>query len=471
ALAAGWLISTRPGHRIEGDFLEREQAFRVDDWLLAQATTNTIAEQRARACLTLGRIGDPVGRPALIEGLASHAPSVRAMAAFGLGLMEDAEYLEGREPDQQAADALLVALGDDERQVVAYAVEALGRMRWKPAAEALTQTPAPMVYTLTALARMNARELIPWIARALSSNDQDIRWAAAVTLNTMRAPCDEGIRRSFSNLTRDRNAFVRAAVTQGLGRCELDDQAVEALRRSAADPDPKVRIEAAWAAARTGDERVRELITALAGDAHPAVTEQAAGLVELAGGAARAHWEDRARRAGRVLDLRSPLPTLPLPVTKEPRETAEPFAPHELQEIARRTGRNLVMETPEGSFPLTLDYEHAPLAAERFYNMAVAAQFDGQPFSVLPNDYAQIPAKPSSPLLTPEPSPAPFLRGSLGMVRASRTTDAPEFFIALTPLPGAEGRYTNFGRLLAGDDVLDRLRSGTRVLRIRPSEE
>ncbi|MEZ5361241.1 MAG: hypothetical protein R2748_02590 [Bryobacterales bacterium] len=67
ALAAGWLISTRPGHRIEGDFLEREQAFRIDDWLLVQATTNTIAEQRARACLALGRIGDPAGRPALIR--------------------------------------------------------------------------------------------------------------------------------------------------------------------------------------------------------------------------------------------------------------------------------------------------------------------------------------------------------------------------------------------------------------------
>ncbi|MEZ5391792.1 MAG: peptidylprolyl isomerase [Bryobacterales bacterium] len=291
-----------------------------------------------------------------------------------------------------------------------------------------------------------------------------------MTLNTMRAPCDEGIRRSFSNLTRDRNAFVRAAVTQGLGRCELDDQALEALRRAAADPDPKVRIEAAWAAARSGDERVREIITALAGDPHPAVTEQAAGLMELAA-AAHPPTGKIARRAGRVLDLRSPLPTLPLPVTKQPREAAEPFTPQELQQIARRTRRSLVVETPEGSFPLTLDYENAPLAAERFYDMAIAAQFDGQPFSVLPDDYAQVPAKPSSPLLTPEPSPAPFLRGSLGMVRAGRTTDAPEFFIALTPLPGAEGRYTNFGRLLAGDDVLDRLRSGTRILRIRPNEE
>ena len=66
----------------------------------------------------------------------------------------------------------------------------------------------------------------------------------------MRAPCDEDTRRSFSNLTRDRNDFVRAAVTAGLGRCELDDQALQALARAASDPDPKVRIEAAWAAVR-----------------------------------------------------------------------------------------------------------------------------------------------------------------------------------------------------------------------------
>ncbi|MEZ5361239.1 MAG: peptidylprolyl isomerase [Bryobacterales bacterium] len=154
------------------------------------------------------------------------------------------------------------------------------------------------------------------------------------------------------------------------------------------------------------------------------------------------HWEDRARRAGRVLDLRSPLP-LPLPVANSRRRAAEAIhAARTAADRPPRTRRSLVVETPEGSFPLTLDYENAPLAAERFYDMAIAAQFDGQPFSVLPDDYAQVPAKPSSPLLTPEPSPAPFLRGSLGMVRAGRTTDAPEFFIALTPLPGAEGRYT-----------------------------
>jgi hypothetical protein len=38
-------------------------------------------------------------------------------------------------------------------------------------------------------------------------------------------------------------------------------------------------------------------------------------------------------------------------------------------------------------------------------------------------------------------------------------------------LPAAEGRYTVFGRLLSGDDTLDRVRTGTRVLRIRPNTD
>ena len=32
-----------------------------------------------------------------------------------------------------------------------------------------------------------------------------------------------------------------------------------------------------------------------------------------------------------------------------------------------------------------------------------------------------------------------------------------ELFIALTPLPFADGKYVNFGRLTSGDDLLDTL--------------
>jgi peptidyl-prolyl cis-trans isomerase B (cyclophilin B) len=287
----------------------------------------------------------------------------------------------------------------------------------------------------------------------------------------MGAPCDEGLLREYSRLTGDRNAFVRAAATAGLGRCEIDAGGLEALARAAADADPKVRIEAAWAAVRSGHGEAGALIDLLTADSHPTVVEQAVGLKQYAGTATRALWEDRARRSGRRLELRPPLPRLPRPLDKQQRRPAEPLAPHELQEIARRAGRRLVLETTDGTYPLTLDYEHAPLTAERFYNMALAAQFDGQSFSVLPDGYAQVPAKGGAPLLVPQLNTEPFLRGTLGMVRAARNEDAPEFFIALTPLPFAEGGYTAFGRLLAGDDTLDRLRTGSRVLRIRPAEE
>lgn len=407
AAAAGWLFSSRPAHKIDGDFYAREQALDADAWLVGQSRTNPIAEVRARACLALGRIGGDISRDRLIEALRDPAPSVRAQAAFGLGLIEDADYVE--QPNPAVARALLRTLKDEERQVVANAVEALGRMNWKPAAVPVTRTPAPLVYTLTALARLDARDLIDWMAQTLKSNDQDVRWAAAATLNRMRAPCTEDVQRSFVNLVRDRNVFVRAAAARGLGSCEPTAEVRAALERIRQDRDPKVRIEAALAEARH------------AGREPPA-------------------WPDPDPRP---FSSREPAPP-------------ETFSPSELQTIARTEGRRLSMRTTIGNFDIALDYDNAPLTAERFYRLAIAGAFDGAKFQVRPNGYAQAAAN-EGPGFTPELNSQPFLRGSLGMVRYTRHLDAPEIFIAVTPLPFADGEYTNFGRLLTGDDRLDAL--------------
>ena len=86
----------------------------------------------ALSLATVGARRDPANRT--LAALVGVAATVRLDEA---GRCEDARLVflsvgEGPVEAQQAADALLVALGDDERQVVAYAVEALGRMRWKP---------------------------------------------------------------------------------------------------------------------------------------------------------------------------------------------------------------------------------------------------------------------------------------------------------------------------------------------------
>ncbi len=424
AAAAGWLLSSRPGHKIEGDFYAREQTLDADAWLVGQSRTHPIAEVRARACLALGRIGGDIARDRLVEALRDPAPSVRAQAAFGLGLIEDADYVE--QPSPTVARALVRALKDSaledgERQVVANAVEALGRMGWKPAAVPITHTPAPLVYTLTALARLDARDLIDWMAQTLKSNDQDVRWAAAATLNRMQAPCNEDVQRSFVNLVRDRNDFVRAAAARGLGSCEPTAEVRAALERIRQDSDPKVRIEAALAEAKHAG---RELPVWPNPDPRP-----------LAG--------------------REPLPP-------------EAFSPRELQEIARTEGRRLSMRTTIGNFDIALDYDNAPLTAERFYRLAIAGGFDGAQFQARPNGYAQAAAN-EAPGFTPELNSQPFLRGSLGMVRHARHLDAPEIFIAVTPLPFADGEYTNFGRLLTGDDRLDALSHEERIVGFTPT--
>lgn len=462
ASAAAWLLSTRPGHRIEGDFLEREQAFEADSWLLNQAVNNTIAEERARAALALGRVGGQVAQDRLVKMLRDSAPSVRANAAFGLGLLGDVAY--GATPAPEAAEGLLQRLDDPERNVVAYAVEALGRMRWKAAAVRLTRTPAPLVFTLTALARIDDERLLPWMGGRLRSTDQDIRWAAVVALNRLEAPCAEETQRYMINLvTRDQNNFVRAAATRALGRCKPSEEVKTAMGVALGDRDPKVRCEAAAAVAAWGDPELTTWLDPLTRDENPIVRRQAlAAAVRLEPGLR----ESIEAQIG-PLDFEE-APETPAPTIRSDDQVPD-FEPPELQAVARTQGRQLVIETTEGELPIELDYELAPLAAERFYRLATAGAFELREVSAMrPNGYVQVAAKEfARQKLVAQRNQQPFLRGSIGMVPVDGRFDAAEFFIALTPLPFLDGKVTNVGRLLAGDDILDKLGTKGRVLAVR----
>lgn len=395
ALATGWLLSSRPGHKIEGDFYLREQAREADQFLLDQAARHPIAAFRARACLSLGRIGGDAAEASLAAALRDPAASVRASAAFALGVARDETFLD-EDPPRDVAAGLLQAIGDEERLVAAHAVDALGRMGMKSASVSLTQTAAPLVYTLTALVRLDARDLIPWIGGRLGSDDQDVRWAGLAALNALRAPCEGDYEREYLRLAKDRNAFVRAEAARALHRCSAQKDVMRALGKLAQDDDPKIRFEA-----RTRQKPPSQV---------PSLTEVQGNQLT--------------------------------------------FDEAELQEIARTETRRLTLRTTAGDFRIALDYDNAPLTAERFYRRAKQGAFTGQPLLVRPNGYVGFSgAGPGRP----EPSPVPFLRGSLGMVRSSKHEDSGQVFIAVTPLALADGLHTNFGRLLSGDDILDRL--------------
>ena len=525
--AAAWLVLTRPAHRIEGDFLEREDKREVDDWLRERVGA-PIGDRRRRACIALGRIGDPETLDLLLDATKDHSPRVRAMAAFAIGQMEDFETLArlGREPRPEAARALLTLLGDPRRGVVAYAVEALGKMRRREAIGVMFNTPAPLPTTVAALARMQAREAAPWIAELLRSDDQDVRRAAIGALNRLNVDPDEALTKKLIHRARDRNAKVRAVALKALGRAESTAEVVQAVERRIEDrnalvrihayrslaalrpPDvvtalaaglrdknPNVRIAAMRALGVTGDRRAVPLVQSLRFQTNPLSYAAEEAMARLAPGDEEyfdgvdglpKSYESQAGRESfkRALDIlgseraRDLLAALDTSEARPTNERSDPpseprFEPADYQRISRELNRRLTIHTTIGAFELDIHYDEARLTAEHFAALVAEGAFEQQRFvGVEPTRLVEFrAARPNDPVRFPasvrcEVNTELFTRGSLGMFADPRDSGGYRFFIALKDLSELDGRYTNFGRLVSGDRLISEITRETRILRI-----
>jgi cyclophilin family peptidyl-prolyl cis-trans isomerase len=61
----------------------------------------------------------------------------------------------------------------------------------------------------------------------------------------------------------------------------------------------------------------------------------------------------------------------------------------------------------------------------------------------------------------------PYLRGTMGMALDWADTGGSQFFLTHSPQPHLDGRYTVFGQIVAGLDVLDRIQPGDAILGVR----
>lgn len=417
--ATAWLVLTRPVHRIEGDFLEREDQRVVDEWLLEQLQ-HPVAEIRARGYLALSRIQGREVLDALVQSTADPAPSVRAAAAFALGNILDVRA-RSEAPSQPAIDALLGLLEDDERLVATRAVAALGKIKWERAAERITHTAAPITTTMTALMRMEAADQAEFVAEYLDSDDQDSRWAAALAAASLRLVRRPRIWDRLRPLVTDDNDFVRGAALRAVSAGDADPQLLDQIRASVEHPNPKVRYEASSALAVLDGSAPADPYPAL----EPALATQ-----------------------------RLPAPDRSLLETGD------------YQTVAKTLGARLTLLTSIGDFEIELDYDQAPLTSEHFRRLAMQGALDASVFAaVRPNGYAIAIAR-MDPIRS-ELNPKPFLRGSLGLLRQGQASGG-AFFLCLTALPLADGRYVNFGRLVSGDQLLDKIVAGTAVRAVRP---
>lgn len=138
------------------------------------------------------------------------------------------------------------------------------------------------------------------------------------------------------------------------------------------------------------------------------------------------------------------------------------------------TRPEVLMETTKGTVRLLLAHEEAPLTVQTFLRLARAGAYDGVPFHrVVPSFVVQGgdvgrrdgTGGPGFSIRT-ELTRIPFERGVLGMASAGRDTEGSQFFIMHAAAPHLDDRYTSFGWVLEGMDVVDRLLRGDRIVRM-----
>ncbi len=142
--------------------------------------------------------------------------------------------------------------------------------------------------------------------------------------------------------------------------------------------------------------------------------------------------------------------------------------------LARLSDTVLVrMQCSEGALLLELYPNVAPYTVMSFLKLAARDFFNGLRFHrVVPNFVVQG-GDPRGDgwggpgySIRSEFSPFYFERGTLGMASAGKDTEGSQFFITHSPQPHLDGRYTIFGKVRDGMDVVDRLQVGDLITRV-----
>jgi len=121
-----------------------------------------------------------------------------------------------------------------------------------------------------------------------------------------------------------------------------------------------------------------------------------------------------------------------------------------------------------------LDVLDAPLTSDNFITLARRGYFDGLTFHRVVPDFVVQGGDPRGDgeggpgyTIRDELNQEPYLRGTVGMALAWRDTGGSQFFITHGPQPHLDARYTVFGRVVAGLEVVDAITQWDVVRRIR----
>jgi peptidyl-prolyl cis-trans isomerase B (cyclophilin B) len=160
-------------------------------------------------------------------------------------------------------------------------------------------------------------------------------------------------------------------------------------------------------------------------------------------------------------------------IRDKPAPVPEPFVSASVAEMARQ---RVVLETSLGTITLELFPDRAPNHVRQFLRLAAAGVYEGTAVHrVVPGFVIQggFLATRKEPLderqqsyvrtLEPEFNATLHERGILSMARGAEAASATSsFFIVLAPAPSLDGKYTAFGRVVDGLDVVSKIEGAAR---------
>jgi HEAT repeat protein/cyclophilin family peptidyl-prolyl cis-trans isomerase len=459
----------------------------------------------------LQRINDARAVPALLELLRGEGQLTRAFAARGLGqvkaqsaaapLREIAE--NAGEPNAVRIQAIraLALIGDPtaaavmrrliispkvDQNVQLEAITALSQLRNQDGVDLLIDlVSAPWASVRAAALHALARTDVDTFMSAMSGLDPDPHWSVRAALATTIG--DLGRERAqvpLTNMLKDADQRVIPAVLDALARVGATNAAAEMTARLASD-DPVVRAAAARGlAAVKAPNAVPALVEALKrsqGDGlYVARTAALDALATLDPNAARPlltaaladrDWAVRVRAAEilKRLDPAADVSSMrPAPAPSVPELAAvDTF-------VAPKYSPAAYIDTSKGTIHFELAVLDAPRTVANFMTLVRRNYFRGVQLHRVVPDFVVQDGDPRGDgeggpgyTIRDEINQRPFLRGTVGMALDWADTGGSQFFITHSPQPHLDGRYTVFGQVVAGMDVVDRLQQWDTIDRIR----
>jgi len=148
--------------------------------------------------------------------------------------------------------------------------------------------------------------------------------------------------------------------------------------------------------------------------------------------------------------------------------------PPEMQVETDRTYRATI-ETERGTIELELFPEYAPKTVNNFVFLARDGFYDGVTFHRVISNFMIQSGDPTGTgrggpgyRFSDEfaGNPLRHERGVISMANAGPNTNGSQFFITHGPQPHLDNRHTVFGKVTAGQDVVDAIQQGDTMLRV-----